>query len=145
MISIIQIIKTIIILVSYYIKNKRMTFTIAQTKTTPFADFRDGYLIIKGKSFTLDSPEIFETILTRLIIYFQNPEKHTCIDFNLSVLNGVSKRYIVNTFRTLEQFVENGSDVEINWLYQPDNEDIKEFGEICKANFKINIQLKIGL
>lgn len=120
-----------------------MTFTISPTKTTPLAEFSGGYLLIKGKSFPLDRPAIFDNILNNLVIYFQNPEKHTCIDFNLIVLNAISKRYIVNTFKTLEHFIEVGSDVEINWFYQLDNEDIKEFGEICKANFNINIQLKM--
>jgi hypothetical protein len=120
-----------------------MTFTIEQTKTTPFAEFRDGYILLKGKSVPLEKPEMFDTIRDRFEFYFKNPEKHTCIDFNLSAVNAVSKRYIVSTFELLEQVYKKGLDMEINWLYQSDNEDIREFGEICKSHFKINIRLKL--
>jgi hypothetical protein len=120
-----------------------MTYTIAQTKTTPFAEFRDGYILVMGKSFPFEKPEIFDTIRERLKIYFKKPEKNTCIDFKLSVVNAVSKRYIIDTFKLLEQIHSRGSAMEINWFYQKDNDDIKEFGEICKSHFKINIHLKV--
>jgi len=122
-----------------------MSYKIAQTKTTPYAEFNSGCLVIRGKSFPLDRPEVFDTIQDRLLIYFQNPEKHFCIDFYLSVLNGISKRFIINTFKLLEQLIEKDSDLEINWFYQFDNTDIKEFGEICKSFFKLNIVVKIGV
>jgi hypothetical protein len=118
-----------------------MTFKIAQTKTTPFAEFRKGYILLKGKSVPLDRPEIFDTFSDRLEIYFQTPKKHTCIDFNFTFLNATSKRYMIHTFNHLEKIIEKGSELEINWYYLNDNEDIKEFGEICKSLFKMNIQL----
>jgi replicative DNA helicase len=120
-----------------------MTFTIAQTKTTPFAEFRDGYLVIRGKSVPFDKPEIYDIINDRLVIYSKNPEKHTYIDFIFSAVNAVSKRHIINTFRLLEQLNKKGTDIKVNWFYQDDNEDIRELGEICKSYFKMNIQLKI--
>jgi hypothetical protein len=120
-----------------------MTFTIAQTKTTPFADFRDGYLVVRGKSVPFDRPEIYDIIEDRLKIYFKNPEKHTYIDFVFSALNAVSKRYVVSTFKHLEKINNKGIDININWFYQADNEDIRELGEICKSYFKMNIQLKV--
>ncbi|MBN1598444.1 MAG: SiaC family regulatory phosphoprotein [Bacteroidales bacterium] len=119
-----------------------MTFTIAQTRTTPYAEFRDGYLLIKGKSVPFDHPDIYDTIKDRLLVYSENPEKNTQIDFNLSAVNAVSKRYIINTFKLLEDLNAMGTNISVNWYYQQDDEDIQELGEICRMSFNINIELK---
>ena len=118
-----------------------MTFTIAQTKTTPYADFRNGYLVIKGKSVPFDHPEFYDTLADRLMIYMQKPEKETKIDFNLSAINAVSKRSIVQTFQLFESMNRKGAKIQVNWYYQPDDEDIYELGEICKSFFDIKINL----
>lgn len=121
-----------------------MTFTVAQTKTTPLADFKNGWLIIKGKSVPFDHPDIYDVIIDRLTVYSENPEKHTKIDFNLTAINAVSKRSIIDTFRLLEYVGSKGTDIKVNWYYQQNDEDVKELGEICQSIFKINIQLNIA-
>ena len=118
-----------------------MTFTVAQTKTTPLADFKDGCLVIKGKSVPFDHPDIYDVISDRLMVYSENPEKHTQIDFSLSAINAVSKRSIINTFRILEYVGSKGTNIHVNWYYQANDEDVQELGEICKSIFSINIQL----
>jgi hypothetical protein len=118
-----------------------MTFTIAQTKTTPYAEFRNGYLVIKGKSVPFDHPEIYDIIDDRLVVYSQNPEKQTCIDFILNAVNAVSKRSIMNTFRLIEELNSKGTNFEVNWYYNLDDEDIQELGEFYKSTFRINIRL----
>jgi len=118
-----------------------MTFTVAQTKTTPFADFKDGCLVIKGKSVPFDHPDIYDVISDRLMVYSENPEKHTQIDFKLSAINAVSKRSIVNTFRILEYVGSKGTEIQVNWYYQSNDDDVQEFGEICQSIFNMDIHL----
>jgi len=119
-----------------------MTFTIAQTQTTPSAEFRDGCLSIKGKSVPFDHPEMYEIIRDRLQIYGQNPEINTMIDISLTAINAVSKRSIVDTLIFLENLDKQGTHVKINWYYQPEDEDIMELGEILQASFDLEIDLK---
>jgi hypothetical protein len=118
-----------------------MTFTIVQTRTTPQAEFRDGYLLIKGKSVPFDHPDMYDIIKDRLTVYAKNPESETKIDFNLSAVNAVSKRSIVDTFRLLDEIDGSGTRIQVNWFYQSDDEDVMEFGEICQSNFKVHINL----
>ncbi len=118
-----------------------MTFTIIQTKTTPLADFKDGYLLIKGKSVPFEYPEIFDTIHDRLRVYMRKPEKRMLIDIDLSAINAASKRSIMQTFQLFEEMNKEGANVRVNWFYQPDDEDVYELGEICKSSFNINIDL----
>jgi hypothetical protein len=124
-----------------YIIEIPMTFKIAQTKTTPYAEFRDGYLVIVGKSVPLEYPDIFDIINDRLVVFSQEPSNYTQIDFYLTVVNASSKRYIYNTFTLLEKLHKKGKKIKIKWFYPKDNEDIQELGEIYKSNFKLNVQL----
>jgi len=121
-----------------------MTFTIFQTRTTPFADFSNGYLQIRGKSVPFDHPEIYDTIRDRLLVYMQKPEKEMKIDFNLSAINAVSKRSLIYTFQLLENIKKQGVNIKINWYYQPDDDDVLEMGEICKSIFDIPIEIIIN-
>jgi hypothetical protein len=118
-----------------------MTFTIVQTRTTPHAEFRDGHLSIKGKSVPFDHPDCYDTIRDLLLVYAKNPMSQTQIDFDLSAMNAVSKRSIVDTFRLLEEIDGINTKVLVNWFYRTDDEDIQEFGEICQSNFSIAVNL----
>jgi hypothetical protein len=120
-----------------------MKFTIFQTKTTPYADFRNGHLLIKGKSVPFDYPKIYDTIRDRLKVYMQKPEKEMKIDFNFSAINAVSKRSIIHTFRLLEEMNSLGANIQVNWYYHPDDDNVYELGEICKSTFKIAIFIRM--
>ena len=122
-----------------------MTFTIAQTRTTPLAEFKNGYLVIRGKSVPFDHPEMYDIIRERLLKYSENPEKITRVDFYLIAANAVTKRSIIKIFTILEQLSKSGTKVDVKWYYESDNEDLLELGEICKSNFQVNITLKEGL
>jgi hypothetical protein len=76
------------------------------------------------------------------MVYSENPEKHTQIDFSLSAINAVSKRSIINTFRILEYVGSKGTNIRVNWFYQANDDDVQELGEICKSIFNLNIQLR---
>lgn len=118
-----------------------MTFTIHQTRTTPFAELRDGYLVIRGKSVPFNYPEIYDTIQDRMSLYMNKPEKTTRIDICLSAINAVSKRSIISTFQLFEKMNKQGINILINWYYQSDDEDVYEMGEICKSIFDLNIRM----
>jgi hypothetical protein len=119
-----------------------MTFIIPQTKTTPFAEFKEGNLIIKGKSVPYDQPSVYSIINEKLITYSKDPQNTTQIDFFLSEVNAISKRHIINVLKLLEELKQNGVDIKVNWHCNPENDDIQDFGEICKSICNINFQLK---
>jgi hypothetical protein len=118
-----------------------MTFTIIQTKTTPYAAFKDGYLLIKGKSVPFGYPEIYDTIYDRLKIYMIKPEKRTRVDFVLSAINAVSKISIMQTFRLFEEMNKEGANIQVSWYFQDDDDDVYEMGEICKSTFDVKMNL----
>jgi hypothetical protein len=119
-----------------------MTFTIFHTKTTPFAELRNGHLKIKGKSVPFNYPEFYDTIHDRMTVYMEQPEKHTTVDFSLSAINAVSKRSIINTFKLFEEMSQKGYELDINWYYQSDDEDVYELGQICKSSFDVKMQIR---
>jgi hypothetical protein len=117
-------------------------FTIIQTKTTPYANFKDGYLLISGKSVPFEHPDCYDTIQDRLLVYMQKPQKEMKIDFNFSAINAVSKRSITRIFCLLEEIRKEGVNMIVNWYYQPDDEDVLELGEFFKTAFKIPLELR---
>jgi len=127
---------------TYLQKKADMTFTIFNTKTTPFAELKNGHLEIKGKSVPFNYPEFYDTIKDRLGVYMKRPEKQTTVDFSLSAVNAASKRSIINTFKVFEEMSQKGCELEITWHYQSDDEDVFELGEICKSNFDVTMHMK---
>jgi hypothetical protein len=119
-----------------------MTFIIPQTKTTPYAEFKEGNLIIKGKSVPYEQPSLYNIINERLVTYSKNPKNSTQINFFLSEVNAVSKRQIFGILKLLEELNQSGVSIKVNWHCNPENEDIQDFGEICKTICDINFELK---
>jgi hypothetical protein len=122
-----------------------MTFTIIQTKTTPYANFKDGYLLIRGRSVPFEYPEIYDTIYDRLKVYMKKPERETRVDIDLSAINAVSKFSIMQTFRLFEEMNRQGANVQVSWYYQLDDEDVYELGEICKSTFDVDMNIKVSI
>ncbi len=118
-----------------------MTFTILQTRTTPFAELRDGYLVIRGKSVPFNYPDSDDTIQDRMSLYMNKPDTTTRIDICLCAINAVSKRSIITTFQLFEKMSKQGINILVNWYYQSDDEDVFEMGEICKSAFDLNIRM----
>ncbi|MBN1949620.1 MAG: SiaC family regulatory phosphoprotein [Bacteroidales bacterium] len=87
-------------------------------------------------------PEIYDTIHDRMTVYMKKPAKKTVVDFSLSAVNAASKRSIINTFRLFEEMTQKGCKLEINWYYQPDDEDVYELGEICQSTFNVKMEIK---
>ncbi len=118
-----------------------MNFTIYNTKTTPYAELRNGVLQIRGKSVPFNDAEIYATIMDRMRVYMNEPEDRTVIDFSLSAINARSKRSIIEAFGLFEQMSQKGLSLQVNWNYRSDDEDVCELGEICKDRFKLNMNL----
>ncbi|MBN1117447.1 MAG: SiaC family regulatory phosphoprotein [Bacteroidales bacterium] len=121
-----------------------MTFYIQRTKTTPYALINDGYMKIAGKAVPIEEHNFFGVINKQVDKYIQVPQNITCVDLSLSVLNASSKRSIISLLNQLEALNSTGFQVQVNWWYEADDEDVKEFGEILKDMFKLdfNIQSK---
>ena len=51
------------------------------------------------------------------------------VDLSFMYFNTSSSKCLFDLFKTLKQLKKNGKDVEINWYYEEDDDDMMETGE----------------
>lgn len=104
---------------------------IEGTPKTPTIKFEpgDGKLMIKGRSIPENSIEFYKPLVDSLDAYNGNVN----VDIVLEYFNTSSSKCILDVFKKLEKIKSDGSDVEIRWHYEEDDEDMLEAGEDYQA------------
>jgi hypothetical protein len=73
--------------------------------------------------------------------YADQPNGKTSVNIKLEYFNTSSSKCILDIFRKLELIHKKGNEVEINWYYEEDDEDMFEAGEDYQSI--INIPFKM--
>jgi SiaC family regulatory phosphoprotein len=116
---------------------------IEGTPKTPSIKFdaKDGVFEIKGRSIPENSVEFYKPVNEWLDNYMQVPLDKTVVNIRLEYFNTSSSKCILDVFKRLETIHRSKHDVEINWFYEEDDEDMLEAGEdydsIIKVPFKM--------
>lgn len=116
---------------------------IEGTPKTPSIRFdaKDGVFEIKGRSIPENSVEFYKPLNEWLDQYMQVPLDKTVVNIRLEYFNTSSSKCILDVFKRLEAIHRSKHDVEINWFYEEDDEDMLEAGEdydsIIKVPFKM--------
>lgn len=116
---------------------------IEGTPKTPSVKFDDkeGIFEIKGRSIPENSVEFYKPLNEWLDNYMQTPLDKTVVNIRLEYFNTSSSKCILDVFKRLEAIHRSKHDVEINWYYEEDDEDMLEAGEdydsIIKVPFKM--------
>ncbi|MBN2485295.1 MAG: DUF1987 domain-containing protein [Bacteroidales bacterium] len=118
-----------------------MYFYIQGTKTTPYAYMNNGHMRIVGKAVPVEEQPFFGHISKQLNRYIQKPANKTSVDISLSHVNASSKKAMVEFLKQLETINNLGFEVEVNWWYETEDDDVRELGEIFKSMFNIQIKL----
>ena len=116
---------------------------IEGTPKTPSIKFDagEGVFEIKGRSIPENSVEFYKPLNEWLDQYMQVPLDKTVVNIRLEYFNTSSSKCILDVFKRLESIHRSKHDVEINWFYEEDDEDMLEAGEdydsIIKVPFKM--------
>ncbi len=96
-------------------------------------DKENCILTIKGKSYP-EHPSIFYTPIRKELEkcsdYMESND--VTINLGLEIINSVSSKYIYDIVLTIYNLSKN---LNINWYYENDDEDMKEESEIFKSTF----------
>ena len=116
---------------------------IESTPKTPSIsfDFEKGFLEIKGRSIPENSIEFYKPIVESLEKYGSKPQGTTTVNIQLEYFNTSSSKCILDVFKKLESIHKGGNQLEINWYYEQDDEDMLEAGEDYQAI--INVPFKM--
>ena len=107
------------------------TFVVKPTKSTPFVnlDYNREKLVIKGRSSPVASMEFYSKVCTAIEKYLNSNENLT-VFIALEYFNTSSSKCIYNLLKDLKNYhTEDNKQVTINWLYEVDDDDMKETGE----------------
>ena len=113
------------------------------TKYTPEIKLdTDGHISLIGKSYPENTFEFYTPMMKWLEDYFENnPAQKTIVNMEIIYFNSSSSKLFFDFFDLLE---ENSSknDIEINWIYDEENESAQEAGEDFIEDFDtLNIKL----
>jgi len=113
------------------------------TKYTPEINLNiNGTISLVGKSYPENTFEFYAPVMEWMEKYFEtSPVDTTVVNMEIIYFNSSSSKLFFDFFDLLEENVEENK-IEINWIYDGENESAEEAGEDFIEDFeKLNIKL----
>lgn len=114
------------------------------TAQTPSINFNptNGLMEIKGRSIPYDSDDYWMPILNWFESYVVAPFQSTVFKINLEYFNISSSKRILFLLYKLNEIAEKGLDVQVEWEYKSDDEDMYEVGQDYAYMVKVPFKFK---
>ena len=108
------------------------------TRTTPGVDVNmdEGLLRLFGRSSPENSVGFYTPILDALKEESTDLSKLD-VDIRLEYFNTSSSKCLYDVFKQLKRIETSGTDLKINWYYEPMDEDMFEAGEDYSEMFEL--------
>jgi hypothetical protein len=114
-----------------------MNISLESTRTTPKAEFHEGYIQIEGKSIPVSDTGFYNSVVDFTWKYSAKPAPVTVVDLDFDCINAYSKKRMMQFFIILELIHSRGNRVEINWIYDTEDDSMFELGSIYQTLIKI--------
>ena len=118
--------------------------TFEETKYTPeiTLDAEAGIIAMTGKSYPENTFEFYQPVLDWMKEYFETCAKDvTKVNMEIIYFNSSSSKLFFDFFDILEE-VNGDHTLDINWIYDEENESAEEAGEDFIEDFEdLNIKL----
>jgi hypothetical protein len=111
-----------------------------KTPTVKF-DSAEGIFEIKGRSIPENSVEFYKPLVDWLDIYKESPLTKTVVNIRLEYFNTSSSKCILDVFKKLEAIHKTKNEVEVNWYYEEDDEDMLEAGEDYESIIRVPFKM----
>ncbi len=121
-----------------YRERKMKNLLIDGTKYTPEINFdtNTNILNVSGKSYPENTFEYYKPIINWIEEYLQVVEDSLVLfNLDLEYLNSSSLKAYFDIFDILEAAHDKGTKIEINWIFDEDNDIAEETGEDFIADF----------
>lgn len=120
------------------------SLTIPSTFKSPEIQFdgESGHLKITGRVFPENPQEFFTPVITWLNEYSANPGTETLLELNLSYFNSTSNEYLFRCCKIMEGLHNQGFEARVVWVYESDDEDMRQMGEDYRELLKINFEFQ---
>ena len=116
---------------------------IEGTPKTPTVKFdkTDAVFEIKGRSIPENSVEFYKPLVDWLDNYKESPLPKTVVNIRLEYFNTSSSKCILDVFKKLEAIHKSNNEVEVNWYYEEDDEDMLEAGEDYESIIRVPFKM----
>jgi hypothetical protein len=111
---------------------------IEQTKYTPeiSLDADSGIISMIGKSYPENTFDFYKPVMDWMETYFDgNTQDKTVINMEIIYFNSSSSKLFFDFFDLVKEASEENT-IEINWIYDEENESALEAGEDFKEDFE---------
>lgn len=121
------------------------TLIINYSPQTPSIHFdaTTGVMQIKGRSIPDQPDEFWGPILNWFDSYLRDPADETTVVIDLEYFNITSSKRILFLLYKLNELVENGFGVKVEWLYRDSDEDMYEVGQDYAYMVKVPFEFKM--
>ena len=108
-----------------------MKYLIEPTRNTPFInfDYGSGILELKGVSSPENSLEFYNPVFKAVDKYREMGMENLEVNMALEYFNTSSSKCLYQIFKGIKRIADGGRSVVINWMYDIDDEDMREVGE----------------
>ncbi len=119
-------------------------FKVDKTAKSPGVSFNPNMnlITISGISVPENHVSFYNPILAWFEAFVQNPPEQTHVVIEMEYFNTSSSTYLLKIFRTLEKILDLGRKVELFWIYEEDDWDMRECGIDYKTLVKFPFTLK---
>jgi hypothetical protein len=116
---------------------------IEGTPKTPSIRFDSakGIFEIKGRSIPENSVEFYKPLIDWLEAYKATPLAKTVVSIRLEYFNTSSSKCILDVFKKLEAIHKTRNEVEVDWYYEEDDEDMLEAGEDYESIIRVPFKM----
>jgi hypothetical protein len=104
-------------------------------------DSDSGVFLFAGVSLPENTNTFFSPVIEEIESYLKKPLPKTVINFYIEYLNTSSALFLRRIVMACEEAL-GGENLLVNWHYEADDEDIKEFGFDFKLIFK-NVDVQV--
>ncbi len=112
--------------------------TLDETKYTPLIelDAAKGVIALTGKSYPENTFEFYKPMMEWMAEYFRTVAKDvTVINLEIIYFNSSSSKLFFDFFDLLDE-VKDDHKLDINWIYDEENENAEEAGEDFIEDFE---------
>ena len=112
---------------------------IEPTNETPkvILDREKSVFEFSGNSLPEDVSSFFNPILSWFDEYAKTPNNETKVQFNFEYYNTSSSKMILKLLEMCRDIHRSGHDIEVQWHFLEDDEDMIEAGEDYSDNIKV--------
>lgn len=118
---------------------------IEATKYTPYIQFNSekNLLEISGETYPENTAEFYAPVFKWLDQYLsQLSDEAVTVNLEINYFNSSSSKVLMDMFDKFEEVIKTGKQIDLNWIYDKENESALEYGEEFQEDLEV---LKINL